>query len=60
MQRSPLAARAGLLAALLLAAPAAAQTGYLQPPAPIPQILDAAPTPGVSVSPDHRTLALLG
>ncbi|PIB91033.1 prolyl oligopeptidase family serine peptidase [Caulobacter sp. FWC2] len=34
--------------------------GYQTPPAPIAQILDAAPTPGVSVSSDRKTLALLG
>jgi dipeptidyl aminopeptidase/acylaminoacyl peptidase len=49
-----------LLAALL--APASAQTAesYRQPPPPIAQILDTAPTPTVSVSSDRRTLALLG
>lgn len=59
-----------LLAAAALAAPAAAQvtpaagtrqpSGYLMPPAPIPQILDAPPTPGVSVSPSRTVVALLG
>jgi dipeptidyl aminopeptidase/acylaminoacyl peptidase len=58
-----------LLAAAVLAAPAqlSAQpaaprqaSGYLMPPAPIPQILDTPPTPGVSVSPGRTTLALLG
>ncbi|RYG75279.1 S9 family peptidase [bacterium] len=34
--------------------------GYRTPPAPIPQILDAAPTPGLSISPDRITMALLG
>lgn len=57
-----LSARAGALA-LLLAAPALAQTptasGYLTPPAPIAQILDAQPTPGVLVGRDERTIALL-
>lgn len=33
---------------------------YRVPPAPIPQILDAPPTPGISISPDHTTMALLG
>jgi len=57
--------RASAASALLaLALPAAAQqpaagAGYLTPPAPIPQILNAPPTPGVSVSRDRRTLALL-
>ena len=57
-----------LLAAAALAAstagaqaPAARQPGgYLVPPAPIPQILDTPPTPGVSVSPGRTTIALLG
>ncbi|WP_297803156.1 prolyl oligopeptidase family serine peptidase [uncultured Brevundimonas sp.] len=31
---------------------------YQQPPAPIAQILDTAPTPGVGVSPDRKTLLL--
>jgi dipeptidyl aminopeptidase/acylaminoacyl peptidase len=56
-----LALAAGLLAgtanAQSAAAPDAALT-YQQPPAPIPAILDAAPTPLPSVSPDRRTLAL--
>ena len=43
---------------LTLAATAAAQEGYRQPPAPIAQILDAERTPIVSVSPDRRTLLL--
>ncbi len=36
-----------------------AQDGYRQPPAPIAQILDAEPTPAVSVSPDHAWLLLM-
>ena len=36
----------------------AAAPAYEQPPAPIPAILDAAPTPTPSVSPDRKTLAL--
>ncbi len=57
-------ALAGLL--LIAASPAAlgaqvpGSAGYMTPPAPIPQILSAAPTPGVSVSPTRRTIALLG
>ncbi|HEX8694738.1 MAG TPA: prolyl oligopeptidase family serine peptidase [Longimicrobium sp.] len=57
---------APLAAAALLAGTAGAQNrpaqpdGYLVPPAPIPQILAAEPTPGVSVAPGRRTLALLG
>ncbi|MCR4339451.1 MAG: prolyl oligopeptidase family serine peptidase [Gemmatimonadaceae bacterium] len=43
---------------LTLAVTAAAQDGYRQPPAPIAQILDAARTPIVSVSPDRATLLL--
>ncbi|MFL5386485.1 MAG: S9 family peptidase [Longimicrobiaceae bacterium] len=56
-----------LAAAALAASPAPAQApaarqpgGYLLPPAPIPQILDTPPTPGVSVSPGRTTIALLG
>jgi dipeptidyl aminopeptidase/acylaminoacyl peptidase len=64
--RSPFA-RPAAVALALLAGPAAAQTGrapatsggYLTPPAPISQILDAPPTPGVSVGRDGRTIALL-
>ncbi|HJS80214.1 MAG TPA: hypothetical protein VJ748_06285, partial [Vitreimonas sp.] len=48
-----------LLAALVGAASAQTAT-YQQPPQPIAAILDAAPTPGVSISGDRRTLALLG
>ena len=53
-------------AALLLlatAAPLAAAEpggGYHRAPDAIARILEAAPTPGVAVSPDHRTLAILG
>ena len=58
--RTPLLGAAALLA---LSLPAAAQQpasgGYLTPPAPIPQILNAPPTPVVSVGRDARTLALL-
>lgn len=43
---------------LTLAATAAAQDGYRQPPAPIAQILDAERTPIVSVGPDRVTLLL--
>ena len=50
-------------AALLLASGApmvafADTPTYQQPPSPIAQILDTAPTPGVSVSPDRKTLLL--
>ena len=48
--------------ALLLSSTALAQTdtGYHRAPDAIAKILEAAPTPGVSVSPDHRTMAILG
>ncbi|HLM69529.1 MAG TPA: DPP IV N-terminal domain-containing protein, partial [Longimicrobium sp.] len=48
-----------LLAALVLAGPAAAQSGYLTPPDPIPPIVTAQPTPTVLVGRDRQTLALL-
>ncbi|ESQ80252.1 prolyl oligopeptidase family serine peptidase [Asticcacaulis sp. YBE204] len=38
----------------------AAESGYKTPPAPIAQILDAAPTPSVMVSPERKVMALLG
>lgn len=62
MSRSQL--RAGLafiLVALALVAPSAqssAPSGYLMPPKVIADIMDAEPLPGVSVSPDRRTLLL--
>lgn len=60
---SPIAAprAARWLSALLLSAVPAlllAQAGYQQPPAPIAAILDAAPTPIVSLSPDRSLMAL--
>jgi dipeptidyl aminopeptidase/acylaminoacyl peptidase len=51
----PLAAGAALASALV-AAPAAAQLTYQQPPQPIAQALDAEPLPAVSVSPDRKWL----
>jgi dipeptidyl aminopeptidase/acylaminoacyl peptidase len=51
-------ATAAVLAACV-AAPAIAQEPYRQPPAPIAQILDAEPTPAVSVSPNNDWLLLL-
>jgi dipeptidyl aminopeptidase/acylaminoacyl peptidase len=60
--------RLGLAAALVIVAAAVhyaqtrqavATSGYLTPPKVIVDILDAPPTPGVTVSPDHRTVALL-
>ncbi|HET7551704.1 MAG TPA: prolyl oligopeptidase family serine peptidase [Gemmatimonadaceae bacterium] len=58
---SPAVSVAVCVAAALAASPAlaAAQDGYRQPPAPIAQILDAEPTPSVSVSPDHSWLLLM-
>ncbi|NEX94954.1 prolyl oligopeptidase family serine peptidase [Caulobacter sp. 17J65-9] len=50
---------AALLAACTAAPLALAET-YHVPPAPIAQILDAAPTPQVSLSSDSSTLAILG
>jgi dipeptidyl aminopeptidase/acylaminoacyl peptidase len=41
------------------AAKPATGSGYLLPPKVIVDILDAAPTPTVVVSPDHKTMALL-
>jgi dipeptidyl aminopeptidase/acylaminoacyl peptidase len=56
--------RSAMAVAALLATtlPGAAQepARYRLPPAPIPQILDAAPTPAVLLSPDGRAVALLG
>jgi len=59
------AATVALLVALaapaLAQAPAQTDPGrYMQPPAPIAQILDSAPTPTPSVSPTRETVALLG
>ncbi|RYX86461.1 S9 family peptidase [bacterium] len=47
-------------AALKATAPTSAASGYLIPPSPIPQILDAPTTPSLSISPDHTTMALFG
>ena len=53
-----------LLAALLLAAPGQGLTqgaeGYRMPPAPIPQILDAEPTPLIAPSRDRSLIAVIG
>ncbi len=57
---------ASLLLPILLASTATAAiaaddpTGYHRAPDAIAQILETPPTPSVAVSPDHRTLALLG
>lgn len=51
------------LIALFLASTASAQTpgsGYHRAPAAIAKALETPPTPAVAVSPDHRTLAILG
>ena len=53
-------ALAASVAFAALSGAAFAADGYQTPPAPIAQILDAAPTPGVSVSPDRKVLAQLG
>ena len=55
-----LAASVALTALSAGAAWTAEPTGYRIPPAPIAQILDAPQTPGVSLSPERKTLALLG
>ena len=47
------------LALVIASASAQSQDVYRQPPAPIAQILDAAPTPLVTISPDRSTLLLL-
>lgn len=52
----------GAVALVLLSASGQsfAADGYKIPPAPIAQIIDAAPTPGVLLSSDRRSLAILG
>jgi dipeptidyl aminopeptidase/acylaminoacyl peptidase len=52
--------RALALLPLLLSASAAMADGYHRAPAAIARILETPPTPGVAVSPDRRTLAILG
>lgn len=59
-RRRALALAASVAIAALSSGAALAADGYSAPPAPIAQILDAAPTPGVSVSPDRKVLAQLG
>jgi dipeptidyl aminopeptidase/acylaminoacyl peptidase len=59
-RRRAIALAASVAFAALSAGAAWAADGYQTPPAPIAQILDAAPTPGVAVSSDRKTLALLG
>jgi dipeptidyl aminopeptidase/acylaminoacyl peptidase len=50
---------AALVLMSLLPADADAQTAYRKPPKAVADILDAPPTPAVSLSPDRRTLALV-
>lgn len=60
--------RAPLLALLMLSsagaalarAPDASAPAYRLPPAPIPAMIDAQPTPNVSLSDDRRRMAILG
>ena len=61
----PAALAAAILATLLLPVASvqsreAGASRYMVPPAPIPQILDAAPTPGILLSPNRAALAMLG
>ena len=62
IRRRTLALAASVAVAALWAgsALAAGTEGYQTPPAPIAQILDAPQTPGVSLSPERKTMALLG
>lgn len=62
VRKTSITASASLCFATLLAVSPTllqAQERYRQPPPPIAQILDAEPTPAVSVSPDHSWLLLL-
>jgi dipeptidyl aminopeptidase/acylaminoacyl peptidase len=52
-------ATATLITSALVAPSVAAQSGYREPPPVIAAILDAAPTPSVSLSPDRTRMALL-
>jgi dipeptidyl aminopeptidase/acylaminoacyl peptidase len=58
--RFALGAMLALFAVLAPAAPGWAQETYRLPPAPIPQIIDAEPTPGVSPSRDRKIMAVIG
>ena len=61
MLLTPLPLFAALLSAATPApAPVQMPSGYRTPPEPIASIIAAAPTPLVSVSPTHRTMALFG
>ena len=59
-RRRAIALAASVAIAALSSGAALAADGYKAPPAPIAQILDAAPTPSVAVSPDRKVLAQLG
>ncbi len=59
-RRRAVALAASVAFVALSAGAALAADGYQTPPAPIAQILDSAPTPGVIVSPDRKVLAQLG
>ena len=59
-RRRAIALAASVAIAALSSGAALAADSYKAPPAPIAQILDAAPTPGVSISPDRKVLAQLG
>lgn len=65
MHRTRIQVIVAMSAALLVApavgtpSPLAAQGGYKEPPAPIAQILDAEPTPSVSMSPDRAWLLIM-
>ena len=45
---------------LLFALPLAAQEGYQRPPESLAKLVDAPPTPGVSISPDETHMLLMG
>jgi dipeptidyl aminopeptidase/acylaminoacyl peptidase len=59
-RRRAFALAASVAIAALSSGAALAADGYQAPPAPIAQILDAAPTPSIAVSPDRKVLAQLG
>ena len=51
---------AGAVALVLMSAGGVSAEAYRTPPAPIADIIQAAPTPSVQLSSDRRTLAILG
>lgn len=59
-RRRAIALAASVAFAALSSGAALAADDYKAPPAPIAQILDAAPTPSIAVSPDRKILAQLG